>query len=59
MRFLQMLSKGALGAEREEEMYVCGCPFLCGSDMGFEIFDLHNHTVLIGKSFYTGNPMGA
>ena len=36
-----------------------GSPFLCGLDMGFEILDLHDHAVRIGKGFYAGGPMGA
>ena len=58
MRLPQMFDEGTLGAKSEKEMNARGSPFLCGLDMGFEILDLHDHAVRIGKGLYTGGPMG-
>ena len=53
-----MFGEGTLGAKGEEEMNTRRSPFLCGMNMGFEVLDLHDHIVFIGKGLYTGGPMG-
>ena len=53
-----MFGEGTLGAKGEEEMNTRRSPFLCGMNMGFEVLDLHDYIVFIGKGLYTGGPMG-
>ena len=57
MRLPQMFDEGTLGAKSEKEMNARGSPFLCGLDMGFEILDLHDHAVRIGKGTPKNKPI--
>jgi hypothetical protein len=54
-----MFSEGALRTKGEKEVNARGRTLLSGMDMDFEILDLYDHPILVGKGFYAGGPMGA
>ena len=55
----QMFSEGALRTKGEKEVNARGRTLLSGMDMDFEILDLYDHPILVGKGFYASGPMGA